>query len=513
MKKEIIKKINKFWPFGIIVAIFLALYYPIFNHYFSQEDFLFLNVVKDVKTFSDFINLFNFSDMVQKGYSFYRPFFQEGYYFLGYKVFGLNFVGYRAIAVILHLLCVMAVYITLKRFLKNNIISFWVTLFYAISNSQIGTLFYPSGGVPLSGATLFLLLFINIYSKYLEMKKIWLWALAFLCFMISMVSHEIIVGVLVFSLVFLEIYQIKKLNWRSIKEMGLRVIPAIIVLALYLYIDLFKIGVVFDVSYSPDFSLHKLLNTIFWYIGYAFGLPEMLVDFIGPGLKINPNLMLYWGNYFKYIFPLFFLVIAVFLISAIYLFVKNKKAYLNPFLLFFTTWFFAALSPVLFLPWHKFLYYLNHSLIGFYGVVFIIIYETYILLKKSHSKLAKLYFGIFVFLLVSLNVASIKNSEITYWSIGRSKVAKNLVEEFAKQYPSLPKGAVVYWKNDPNYAIIKNWGNSSTQAYYALSVAGRDALQLFYNDNSLRVYYEDIEKPPISDNTIQIIAIISQDNK
>jgi hypothetical protein len=239
----------------------------------------------------------------------------------------------------------------------------------------------------------------------------------------------------------------------------------------------------------------------------------MLVDFIGPGLKINPNLMLFWGNYFKYIFPLFFLVIAVILISVIYLFNKNKKAYLNPFLMFFGTWFFAALSPVLFLPWHKFLYYLNHSLIGFYGVVFIIIYEPYILLKKSHSKLAKLYFGIFVFLLFSLNVVSIKNSEITYWSIGRSKVAKNLVEEFVKQYPSLPKGTVVYWKNDPNYAIIKNWGNSSTQAYYALSVAGRDALQLFYNDNSLKVYYEDIGKPPTLENAVQIIAIISQESQ
>jgi hypothetical protein len=512
MKKEIIKNINKFWPFGIIVAIFLALYYPIFNHYFSQEDFLFLNVVKDVKTFSDFINLFSFSDMVQKGYSFYRPFFQEGYYFLGYKIFGLNYVGYRFIAVVLHFLCVIAVYITFKRFLKNNFISFFATLFYAVSNSQIGTLFYPSGGVPLSGATLFLLLFINIYSKYLETKIILLWVLAFLCFMISMVSHEIIVGVLVFSLVSLELYSMRKFSWRGIKELVLRVIPPMIVLVLYLYVDLFKIGVVFDVSYSPDFSLHKLLNTIFWYIGYAFGLPEMLVDFVGPGLNINPNLMLYWGNYFKFIIPLFLFVVITFFFSAIYLFIKNRKAYLNPFLLFFLVWFIAALSPVLFLPWHKFLYYLNHSLIGFYGAVFIIIYETYLLLKKSHLKLAKLYVFMFIIFLLLLNIISIKNSEITYWSIGRSKVAKNLLEKFTRKYPSLPKGAVIYWENDPNYAIIKNWGNSSTQAYYALSVAGRDALQLIYNDNSLKVYYEDIEKPPTLENAVQIIAIISQES-
>ena len=76
----------------------------------------------------------------------------------------------------------------------------------------------------------------------------------------------------------------------------------------------------------------------------------------------------------------------------------------------------------------------------------------------------------------------------------------------------MPKGAQIYWKNDPNYAIIKNWGNSSTQAYYALSVAGRDALQLIYDDNSLKVYYEDIEKPQNFENTFQVVAIINQNS-
>ena len=59
----------------------------------------------------------------------------------------------------------------------------------------------------------------------------------------------------------------------------------------------------------------------------------------------------------------------------------------------------------------------------------------------------------------------------------------------------MPEGAVVYFKNDPNYPFIaEDWGGSSKQAFFILS--GDNAAQLLYKDNSIRSYYEDLGSLP-----------------
>ncbi len=79
--------------------------------------------------------------------------------------------------------------------------------------------------------------------------------------------------------------------------------------------------------------------------------------------------------------------------------------------------------------------------------------------------------------------------------VKRAKIAHFLIKKAKEKYPSPPKGANIYLTNDPDYPFIsKEWGGSSTQAHHALS--GESAFQVFYNDYSLKVYFEDLNPPP-----------------
>ncbi|MFC1625804.1 hypothetical protein ACFL1Q_02100, partial [Patescibacteria group bacterium] len=118
-----------------------------------------------------------------------------------------------------------------------------------------------------------------------------------------------------------------------------------------------------------------------------------------------------------------------------------------------------------------------------------------ILKLKERKVLATL----FVISVLFLNFWSTKLAFKTYWAINRANIAKSFIAEIADLYPTLPKGAKLYIKNDPNYPILgKEWGGSSKQASIILS--GSDALQMVYNDSTLTVFYEDIQKPDNMNN-------------
>jgi hypothetical protein len=109
---------------------------------------------------------------------------------------------------------------------------------------------------------------------------------------------------------------------------------------------------------------------------------------------------------------------------------------------------------------------------------------------------------------VTVSLTTIHLSWDTYWVITRAKIAENLVNDLKQEYPELPRGASLYFENDPEYPLILGFGNSSTQAYYTLS--GENAPQVIYDDFNLKVYYEDLEKPPEGEEVYSITAKIKQ---
>jgi len=502
--------LKKYFPFLFIFGVVLALYFPVFSLHFSQDDFFHIRASTLDGSLKQFVSFFGFPNQYDRGYAFYRPVFREAYYFLLTKGFGMTSLPYRLASFGVHFGCIIMVFLLMEKFFKRRLFSFLTALFYGMATPQVGTFYYHAGGIQASGATLFFLLSLYFYQRFLEEDLRKFWVLTFICFIASFSSIELIGVILPLSLIGLEFLRVKKISLDWVKKMIFRLSPLYLVFGAYLYLDLFKIGLPGQVSYSPTLSPAKILNSLSWYFGWGLGLPDMLVDFVGPGLKLSPKLMLWWGSYFKIIFPAFFLVVLMLLFSGVYLFLKNKKFFKNKYFWYLLFWFPIALSPVIVLPWHKFLHYLNPGLPSLFGVVFFIVLGAYDLLKKKNKLVARAYLGLFCFLLFLLSFVSIKLEEKTYWAINRGKIAKNLIEQMKETYPSLPQGAVLYFENDPQYPFIaEEWGGSSTQAYYALS--GKDAAQLIYHDPTLKVYYEDIEKPSEGEEVFSITARIRQE--
>jgi len=237
-----------------------------------------------------------------------------------------------------------------------------------------------------------------------------------------------------------------------------------------------------EAQYQTVFNLKTMANTLSWYGLWAFGLPGTLIDYVGPGLKLNPNLMANWGGYYKVIFPAFAASVVLFA-AAVF---KSRPRLMDRRVGFFAFWFVAGLLPVLFLPSHKEVYYLGTVLPAFWALVFYLIFGA-----RKYSKVLSV---LFMVCLLTLTVYSIKLGSLTYWVVDRGRLSYKIMSGIKEKYPVLPKGAVLYIKNDPDYPFIaREWGGTSKQA--SLILSNSDALELLYDDPALTVYFEDFGFP------------------
>ncbi len=461
---------KNYWPLFLIFLIVLGLYFPVFSLYFSQDDFFHLKM-SQAESIGDFLGFF--SPKNPYGYSFYRPLTTQVYLFGIRFLFGLQPLFFHLVAFVFFLANLLLVFKIVERIVRNRNLGFLAAFLYAINASNLGSLAYIAVFEEI-GMTFF---FFLSFWFYLQKKK---WAL--LTFILALLSRETAI-IFPLLLIFYE-WMLGKKEWQ-------KTFPFWLILFLYGFLRI-GMGLPNASVYQSVFSLNKICNSFFWYLLWGVGLPEMLVDFVGPGFEISPNLFNWYRTEMTIILgaSLLFLFLAVVAISKL-----PKKNYKKE--IFLVVWFLATLLPVVFWPWHKFSYYLTVPLLGLLGFIIVLL-----------KNLPKFLMALTVFLLAVISLTTINLSWRTYWVITRAKIAENLVCDLKQKYPELPKGTSLYFQNDPDYPKISGFGNSSTQAYYALS--GVNGPQVIYDDLALKVYYEDIEKPPEGEEVFSLVAKIKQ---
>lgn len=473
----------------LIFAAALILYYRVFSVYFSQDDFFHFKVSQTDNTFWGFLKLFGFYSFEERGIAFYRPVFREGLYNIYYSLFGLDVIPFRFLSIGMHLINIFLVYTLVQRLFKKPALAFFVTLFFGISTPNVAILYYLAGGIQVLGATMFLLLSVISFLKYLEGEGGKFKLLSFLFFIFGLGSHEnaAITPVILSGMIFVKT-PLNKFIIRSIRELW----PFFLTLSIYLFLDIFKIGFSSkEEQYRIVLSFKGILNLFAWYFVWALGIPEMLIDFVRPGLRLNPSLMRYWGDSYSIIFTFFFFSLLFLGIIAFYTIFKEKHSLKDKRFWFFVLWFTVSVSPVLLLPLHKSTYYLGTGLAAFWAALGFLIFNAYWKIANINSNLANMLLGGTVIALIVLSVASVKIGESSYWAAERGRIAKNLIDNVRLVYPQLPEDSAVYFKNDPEYPFVaEEWGGTSKQAAFILN--GEDALQLLYKDPSLRVFYEDL---------------------
>ncbi len=458
-----------------ILVLFLSFYFFVPSLYFSQDDFFHLKVSNPSEPRSNLFSLFYFRSYKETGIYFYRPIFREFLFNIYSKFFGLNPLPFRITQLFIHLINIVLTYILVVKISKDKIVGIIASLFFAISAANVGVLSYLAGGIQASGMTMFALLTLILFWKFLESGRLKYSIFSFFFYLLSLASHEL---AMTLPFIMMSLLILKK--GFEVKNRVSKLLPFFIASLILLLVEVFFISLpIGEKQYGFSFSPARILNSYVWYFVWSLGMPEMLLDFIGPGIKFNPNLMKFWGDYFKIIFPLFIFISLLLLISLKNLF-KQKLFW------FFVFWFVVSIAPVVFLPLHRSTYYLALSLpalSGIIGLSFSYFYKW----SKSLS-----YF--FIISAVALSFVTILLSQKTYWAITRTRIAKRIILDIRKEYPQIPKGAIIYIKNDPSYLkFSEEWGGTSKQASVILS--GSDALQLIYHDPTLKVFYEDLAIP------------------
>lgn len=337
-----------------ILCIFLTSFIMFFRSlfvFYTNDDF-FLLKISNANNIHDFINFFGIFKGPD-GLGMYRPLTTQVFYFLAHRISNLNPLILHIVSFGVFFAVIYLVYKLTIELIKDKKVALISAFLYSVSASHFAHLYYLATFQEL-GMTLFVLLTCLMFLK----KR---YFLAFIFFVLSLMSKETAV-VTPFLLGLIYLFQkYRKEKVIKFKKFLFYLLPYVTCLIVYLLIRVFSYGFATGDSYVWDFSIKRIFNTLGWYLLWSFNLPESLVDFIGPGFHLNPNLLKYWSSEMIPISILFIFQILV----AVYAFIKSKFS-LNTiyYLLFTVLWFVISLVPVLFLPIHKFTFYLTLPLVG-----------------------------------------------------------------------------------------------------------------------------------------------------
>jgi len=425
-----------------------------------------------------FLNFFSFSQNDQTA-SFYRPLSTQVFFFTFQKLFGLVAWPYYLFGLLLFAYTLYLVY----NFSGSKVAAF----IYGISISNFTRVYFLSAYQELFLVIFSLLTLINFKAK--PYKSLFFFALALL-------SKETAI-VLPLLVIVMNFEYIKS----NLHHLRYTIYATTILTAIYLYFRFFYFGLATGDSYLWNFSLVKAANTLTWYVLWCFGAPELLVDYVGSGLRLIPRFFTDYATWWSVIiFPLLGVIT-----STIFLFISKLRHCASPTnvgakaipasldcsqarrllqyfvirndkLIKFILFFLITLLPVLFLPSHKFTLELGLPLVGFSLALASVI-------PNKLNVLSFCFFSLFIFLNISMNYLTYTR----HYSVSRSQISKRVYGYLLGNYPKYPNNSYFEFKNDTvDNGLI--WGQSKQ---ISQSLSGSDMFRVLYNDNKINVFYED----------------------
>lgn len=429
----------------LICLLAFLLYFPSLFNYFSHDDFFNLQLAK-INSLTDFWRFFDLFHAPERVGSF-RPLTTQVYFLISW-IFNLSPYPLHIIAFIVFFADIYLVYKLTKILLINEKSSLITAFLYAVSATHFARLYWPS----IFQETGLIFFFLSSVILFLKNR----YFLSFLAMIGGFLSKETAIMIPI----------VLTLTGRQFKKL----IPFYLATLLFLYIHLHFYGLPPGSVYKMDFSL-KILNTLSWYFLWSFNLPELFVDYIGPGLHLNLNLINFYGGEVAII--MFF-----FLTTIISLFFVLKKINLK-LIIFCLGWFLTTLVPVIFLPWHKFTYELGVPLIG------ITIFLGWLL--KSNQKIAIIFCVSWFLTSVSTNFLTYK----THWITQGPKISGKVKEYFQNNNFSLNKNIVFY--DTPKDASLP-WSPANE---IKINLSNQDFFTVYYPGKFQADYLEKM--PEVSD--------------
>ncbi len=447
------------WLKKYIYLLPVLFYLPALGNFFSADDWFHLRITQ-IDTFQQFLNFFSFSQTSQSA-SFYRPLSTQVFFYIFQNLFGLNSAIFYLFGLILFAYILYLIKKLSESYLPSNIHNL-PSIIYGLSVSNFTRVYFVS-----AFQELFLVAFSLLALIYFRTKP----KRSLIFFVLALLSKE--TAIVLPALILLLNVKDKKSLVSTIYDLR----STILISVVYLYFRLFYFGIVEGDSYLWDFSPVKAANTLMWYALWSLGAPELLVDYIGSGLRPIPRFFVDYASWWPFIvFPLLVIIFASF-----FVFFNNIKK-LNSNFWIFILFFVVSLCPVLFLPSHKFALELGLPLVG-------LAISLALLLQKSNHVFYFVFLSFFCFYNLSMNYLTYTR----HYSVSRGQISKKVYEYFSKNYPTPPDYQYFEFINDAedNGDL---WGQSKQ---ISQSLSGSDFFRVFYRQPLYMVYYHDtVEERP-----------------
>jgi hypothetical protein len=389
----------------LTIIVSFLIYLPSLFGFYTNDDFYHLRI-SHATNFTEFLNFFNLEKSAG-GQLLYRPLTTHVFYFLGWSLFNLNPVGLHIVSFLMFFITVVCVYKLALLISENEGISNISAFLYATSATHFGHLYYLATELVLA---VFFFPSVIFFINYLKNSKKSQYILSVIFFVLALMAKEnSVVLIPVFMLLYIYFRIIKKTKIVT-KSFVFGLLPELFILIGYMYFHFFYYGFVKGDSYIWNLSPIKAANTVMWYLLWSFNIPEMFNDFFGPGIQMNPNLLKYWSNSVIPIALLFFAEMAIFSI----LFFKSIKSKFVLNYLLLISWFIVTLAPILFLPLHKFTFYLTLPLFGF------VVFVGYMLVSKKKTTV------LFCIVWVLTSIFTLNLTRSTNWITNGELIARKV---------------------------------------------------------------------------------------
>lgn len=432
--------------FTLIYFLFLALtalvtFLPGFNLFFHQDDFVHRSFSLSLGQVFDGFNLFS-----KAAYPYFRPVSTQTYWFILPHIFGMTPLSYHIFNFLILILNTILVFVLGKNLKLSLKAALLASLFYCLSATHIAPMF-SSAYVQ----ELFLVTFSTLALIFFCKKKL---VACFLFFLLAVASKETAL-VLPGLFVLIQVFVLKGRDIKYLIPLGLFTLG-------YLFLRLTAYGIPESSSYHFMFG-KSTLNILVWYFLWAVSVPNILIDFIGPGLKINPVLFKVTGTYLSNLIiglPIFFGTLAI-------LVVKVRPIKL---IIFSALWFVIGVLPVVIFPLHHLAVEQTISLVGL----------SFLLgsLAAGSKRLGLILIVSFIF--VSMTTAWLGAK--THWTATGARLAEKVVTHVKSLHPT--NKTLIYFTDGK--ILIPAYGSSRQ---ISLAVGGMRGFHLLFNP-SLKVYYE-----------------------
>jgi len=428
----------------LVCAISLIFFYQSLNYYFFQDDWFVLNWVRT----GDFASLFRFrTDII-----YWRPLSMPVFFFLNYKLFGLNPSGYHFIIIIFHLVNSVLVYHLFRTLKFTQFVSSILSLMYATASFHFVSLSWLSTTSYVIGPT-FIFATIILFLKNRNL-------FALFAFLLAVSSSELAFTVIPIALI------LKKISRATFKQL----LPYIVIAFIYL-VARFSISrppVTGEYALSLDFQIFR---TFFWYFVWFFNIPEAFSTILFFNqLKSSVVALLPFSRYI--VLPA--ILVTIFILAFFYT-RQNFRVFIKGVSLFI-----AGLMPVIFFPKHVYPMYLVITSLG-------ILYIIGSILQRIRNKLLIFTFAILWIVSSFLTISFYRNS---HWIKNEQAISKAYVDFMKVHFANPSSNSVFIFKSaNIKFAQRYNFVLVETEDTLKQSLNDQDAIEVIYNDSTLRSFY------------------------